>query len=1013
MLDTHIYEHRIKRLVKEMRARRYSNTTNLRASYIYDPKAPIPYTRALKARYKPIAPGTRWGELWGSGWFRFEGTIPAAFKGREVVALIDVGGEGCVFVDGEPVQGLTNKWAGNTHTPKRIVPITRKAKGGEKVKLLVEVAANELFGAHGGKAFVLNTAEIACLDRQAWRLEFDVRALESSMRALEKDSPRRNRILRGLNQIANVWNEGRGIDECLRITNGILSSRANASACTAYSIGHAHLDLGWLWPTRETKRKGGRTFSTALRLMEEYPEYKFGASQAQLYEWIKEEYPGLYRRVKRAVAAGRWECQGAMWVEPDMNITGGESLVRQCLYGKALYRDEFGVDVKNLWLPDVFGYSAALPQILKKCGVDYFMTQKISWSETNTFPHHTFMWEGIDGTRILSHFLPANTYNCPNWPETMARAEKRYAQNDVSGEFLNLYGTGDGGGGPGRIHIELGQRQTNLEGTPKFKFAFAEEFFRKIDRIPKKDLPLWVGELYLELHRGTYTTQGRMKRDNRLLELRLRDTELLCAVAGIHPKAELDRIWKNTLLNQFHDILPGSSIGRVYQQAHEESERNLDSLTSIRTDALEKLYGKAGTRSETFVIYNTLSWDRTGVVSLPAPSNAQVRATGPDGAALLCERIGRQVLCMVHAPSMGYTTVKLAKGHADAGQALTATTRLLENGQVRVRIAADGTISSIYDKELDRETLAGPANELLLWEDRPRDWDAWDISHYYRQTTPLKPKRTSVSVDHANGLSAAVAQRFTVSNSTIEQRIVLEADSKLVRIENTVEWNEEFKMLRVGARPDVHTDHATFEIQYGTIRRPTHANTSWDRARFEVAGQRFADLSQHDRGFALVNDCKYGHYVRGNVMELTLLRSPKDPDSKADIGSHEFTFGYLPHAGRLEESEVQRTAHELNSPLIAAPVAKAPAEQTQRFFRVRGGTVEIEAVKPAEDGSGVVVRMYETAGGATRVTFEARNGWRKLVETTMLEEPLRTVAKAGHRTTLRFTPFEIRTFLLG
>ena len=526
-----IYRKRIRQFIDRVIDRRYTATAPLEARYTYD-RSPIAFDSLEKRRWKPISPGTQWGELWGSGWFRFTGTVPAGFAGSEVCALIDTGSEGCLFVNGSPVQGLTDapQVSGTlSRTPgylrgKRRVPLFVKARGGEEVSLLIEVAANSLFGHKDRREFVFRQAELAVLDRTVWQLGLDLEVLYQLAEALPPAAPRTKKLWRGLNDAANAWADGAGADACRAICAGLLKQKANASSSSVWAVGHAHIDLGWLWPVRETRRKAGRTFSTALRLLEEYPDYVFGASQPQAYQWVKEDYPELYARIRKAVAGGRWECQGAMWVEPDMNITGGESLVRQLIFGKRFFREEFGVDVDNLWLPDVFGYSAALPQLLKQAGVDYFVTQKISWNETNTFPHHTFYWQGIDGTRILSHFLPANTYNANNDPAELIHAEERFAQVDVSSDWLQLYGIGDGGGGPARRHIEFARRAANTEGVPRVRMESAREFLHRIGRFPAARLPVWTGELYLELHRGTYTTQARMKRYNRLLEGALHDT---------------------------------------------------------------------------------------------------------------------------------------------------------------------------------------------------------------------------------------------------------------------------------------------------------------------------------------------------------------------------------------------------------------------------------------------------------------------------------------------------------
>ncbi len=1011
MRNEQVLVKRIRQLADEINDHWYRDPVDLRAEYIHDRRAPIPYEQAVKAGYRPIRPGKQWGRLWDSAWFRFSGTVPGTHAGREVVALLELGGEGCVFVDGAPYQGITSGDPRNLHWTKRLVPLYPRAKGGEKVSLLVEAAANGLFG--GGKdVFHLGECRLAWLDRAARGLEYDVRTLLSLTEQLPEGRTRRERVLRGLNEVADAWAGGDGIDECLGITKRLLAPRADAGAPRVYSIGHAHLDLGWLWPTRETRRKGGRTFSTALRLMEEYPEYRFGASQAQLYEWVRESYPRLFDRVRTAVKRGQWECQGAMWVEPDMNLAGGEALVRQCLYGKGFFEHEFGVDVRNLWLPDVFGYSAALPQILKKCGVDVFMTQKISWNDTNRFPHHTFRWQGIDGTEILSHFLPADTYNGNNWPGDLVKAERKFSQSAVSDAYLNLYGVGDGGGGPSRAHVELGLRQRNLEGAPRFTFATAETFFKRIMRIPREDLPVWAGELYLECHRGTYTTQALMKKYNRLLELRLRDVELLGVLAGDWPKRELDRIWKNTLLNQFHDILPGSSIPWVYEDAHAESAANLEALDGMRERALAKLHGptpSGGNGRATYVVYNTLGWDRRALVRLPGGANAIVN--GPDGAEIPSRRAGNEIECEIELPSMGHTSVTVAAGAAAAASGARATRTTLENECVKVRLGGDGTIESIYDKTARRETLEGPANVLLLWEDKPPAFDAWNINPHYRGTKPEQARRESIVVEQGGGLSACVRQRLRVGESTIEQRIRLSRGSTLIRIENTVDWREEHKMLRVGARPAVHAHEASYEIQFGTIRRPTHRNTSWDRARFEVAGHRFADLSQPDYGFAIVNDCKYGHAVYGNTMELDLLRSPTSPDPKADRHRHTFTYGYYPHTGDLVHSDVLQTAHALNSPPIVRRVRSAPGQPRVSHYRVDGGPVVIETVKRAENGRGTVLRLYEAAGTSPEITLQAARQWQSVHESDMLEHGGGRLCGAGRSLILRFKPFEIKTLV--
>jgi len=1005
-----IYIERIKKLSERIKKQHYTKLADLTAEYIYDKKIPIPYEKAVKAKYKPIKLNEKWAETWGCAWFKFKGIVPANAKGEKIGVIINVDGEACWWKEGVPFLGLTNKIHWYLGSAKEFIPLYKKATGGEKIDLLLEAGANGLFGAKEDD-YLLKKMEIVAVNDEIINLSYDLDVLISLFENLPDKIPRRSKIIYGLNEVCNAWNDGKGIEKCLELTTDLLSKPANASSLTAYSIGHAHLDLAWLWPVRETHRKGGRTFATALKLMEEYPEYKFGASQPQLYEWIKTDYPKLYDRVKKVVKDNRWELQGAMWVEPDMNLTSGESLVRQCLFGKRFYMEEFGVEVRDLWLPDVFGYSAALPQILKKCGIDFFMTQKISWNETNVFPHHTFMWEGIDGTKILSHFLPTNNYNLGNTPTELIESEKRYAQSDVSDEFLNLYGIGDGGGGPSAHHIEMGLRQQDLEGVPKFKFSFAKEFFQKIAQIPEDRLPIWSGELYLELHRGTYTTQGLMKKHNRLLEQKLHNIEFLGALTNEFQQSELDEIWKNTLLNQFHDILPGSSINWVYKDANEMSALNLKKLDEVEEKLLSKLHGVKSNKMDKYVVYNSQSWKRAEVIQLPVGDGIYLVGDGTSSSTFKAEN--GKIDYPLNIPSCGYTCILIEqtdRNFPQKSKKISASEKLLENKLIKVKFANDGTISSILDKTENREVLDGNANELLLWEDEPNNWGAWDVNHFYRETTPEKATLVSSKIIHLSEYSAVLQQNFTIGNSKIEQKISITNNSKIIKIENKVDWREEHKMLRVSARPDIHSEQASFEIQYGTIKRPTHSNTSWDSAKFEVTAQRFADLSQPDYGFAILNDCKYGHFVKGNVMSLNLLRSPKDTDKEADLHTHEFTFCYYPHKGSLIDSDVLQQAHNLNSPLMLFPVKELPEKKQRSFYNVIGKNVKLEVIKQAEDKNGKILRLYETAGTNTEIVLQLSQKCSEFIETDLLENDLEKICGKTDEVKLKFKPFEIRTF---
>ncbi|MEM8896034.1 MAG: alpha-mannosidase 2c1, partial [Bacteroidota bacterium] len=567
---------RLERFLERLKGNYYYSLQPLEATY-FKSEEPISWEDAQNLQFEPIEVGTHWGSNFECAWFRFRGTIPEHYKGKQVFALIDIGGEACRFDEqGNPIQGLTNKkisWTLTETIIKKRIKLADEAEGGEPVDIWIDAGANNILGLKNVLTYesmvdgIFNQAALTIFDHEKWQLRIDFELLLQIAIELPEYSRHRRLIIFALNEVCNNYGVGgdKEVALCRKLLKPELSKPANASALKVSAIGHAHIDIAWLWPLRETVRKTSRTFSTALRMMEFYPEYKFGASQPALYQMMKDHYPGLYDRVKQAVKNGQWECQGAMYVEADCNLVSGESLVRQVLYGKQFFNDEMDVEVNNLWLPDVFGYSAALPQILKKSDVDYFMTQKISWNQFNEFPYHTFWWEGIDGTKIYSHFLAPNNYRSDCSAMDLMNLERTNNETDRTDHALFLYGAGDGGGGPARIYIEKLKRVNDLEDMPQVEFEFAEEFFKKSEA-SARDLQTWRGELYLELHRGTLTTQAKTKKYNRQLERLLGKTEWLFGVyhPTAYPKELLDESWKILLLNQFHDIIPGTSISRVH-----------------------------------------------------------------------------------------------------------------------------------------------------------------------------------------------------------------------------------------------------------------------------------------------------------------------------------------------------------------------------------------------------------------------------------------------------------------
>ncbi|MGC8780019.1 MAG: alpha-mannosidase, partial [Anaerolineae bacterium] len=826
-------------------------------------REPVPFERRQSGEEKSLKIGDTWGQLFDCAWFHFTGTVPPQAAGQKVVLLLDVNGEMCVFDrDGVPVRGLTN--AASTYDyrlgrpGKRVLPFLEKAQGGEPVDVWADAGCNDLFGVlqEGG---AIKEAFIATCNEAVRGLYYDFEVLLDFLKVLPEDAPRYQQILTGLSDVLHLIYGGiaENAAAARAILAPLLAQRGGDPSLRISAIGHAHMDLGWLWPIRETIRKGARTFSTAIANIAQYPDYVFGASQPQYFLWMKEHYPGLWEKIKQQVAAGRIEPQGCMWVEADTNITGGEALVRQILHGRRFFRREFGVDVRYLWLPDVFGYTGALPQILKKAGVDYFSTQKLSWSLINTFPHHSFYWQGIDETTVLAHMLPEETYNSPAAPRSVRKIEQNYRDSGVSRHALMVFGIGDGGGGPGEEHLERLVRLRDLAGLSPVKQQWVARFLEEWQADAGR-FATWSGELYLERHEGTLTTEARNKWYNRKMELALRELEWTAviaeAIAGAdYPADRLEKLWQEVLFNQFHDILPGSSIKRVYDESlaryaamHEEVMARIAAADAALAATID-----TGRMARPVLVQNSLSWERREWV-----------AAG-----------GRWI--RVAVPAMGYCVVDAAAAPDDEARIfledLAATADRLENDRLRVTFDADGSIVSIYDKQARREAIADGerANRLAVYADLG---DAWDFPMDYAEQTPRFMQLVSAT-PRLDGPRAILEQIYRIGHSELRQEIVLTAGSGRLDFISRLRWREPRTMLRTSFPVAVHADEATYEIQFGHIRRPTHRNTTWDLARDEVAGHKWADLSQGDYGVALLNDCKYGHKIKGHTLDLNLLRS--------------------------------------------------------------------------------------------------------------------------------------------
>ncbi|OGS23337.1 MAG: hypothetical protein A2252_09440 [Elusimicrobia bacterium RIFOXYA2_FULL_39_19] len=984
----------------------------------------MPFKELKHKNWQKITAGRRWGGNWESAWFKFTGTIPKEWKGKEIFFLIDTGSEACVFSEkGEPLAGLTSQETRPDQLfRKSLFPV--KNTPGAKVSLLVEAAANMITGY--SKDCFLKEASLVILNREKWNLWHDIYFLVNLHDHLPENHPKRKQLMYAVNNALNCYGAGsqKEVTAARAVLKPKINNRVNYSSHKVSAVGHAHIDVAWLWPLRETVRKVSRTFSTALKLMEEYPEYKFGASQPQLYEYAKKHYPSLYEKIKKAVKAGRWEPQGAMWVEADCNLISGESMVRQIIYGKRFFKEEFGKDVDNLWLPDVFGYSASMPQILKLSGVNYFMTQKISWSQFNKFPYSTFMWQGIDGTKIFSHFLPTNDYNGYGKPKELLFGMQNFAEKDRAGRWLYLFGIGDGGGGPSRHHLELLQRSKNCEELPQVKMEFASEYFKQAQK-DIKDIPLWVGELYLEFHRGTYTSQARNKKYNRKSEYALRDLELLsCLGMKAYPQTELNEMWKTVLLNQFHDIIPGSSIAWVYKDSLKQYAEVLAKAGELIKRANKSLADKINTSGpgSPVVLFNTLSWKRNGTIEIPLNKNEKnITISSSQGNILPAQLVNdngiRRALIKTELPPVGYSVVFVsASQKAPYLSSLKVTEKTLENDLIKVELNKDGFISRIYDKEARKEVIptGKTANVLSLYKDTPTEYDAWEIDISYEEQVPKLARLLNAYIKEAGPIRISIVQEFEISSSKIIQEIKLTEGSKLIEFSTRVNWKEVHKMLRTAFPVNVMSDFATYEIQYGNVRRNTHRNTSWDMAKFEVVAHKWADLSEPGYGAALLNDSKYGHKILGNVIDLNLLRSPKNPDPTADMCEHTFSYALFPHKGNVHESHVIKEGYCFNVPvqIIETGIHKGTLPQQQSFISIAKENVILEVMKKAEDDNSIILRFYEASGSATETEITFGMEVKNAVVTDLLENQLQKLTLTGNKLKLSFHPFEIKTIKL-
>jgi len=971
---------------------------------------------AAKRDFAPMPPGTRWGAKWEYGWFKVAFTAPPEAEGRRLEASINVGGESTYWLNGR-MAGM------------RGPVLSRSGRAGERYEVLVEAYAGhgvrrcgagptpidrETVPEPGPSQQTVGEVSFGIWEEDAFQLHFDVETLTLLRDNLDPESLRVQEIDAGLRDFSVIVDLELPYDEKMEsIRKGrerlkpLLECTNGPTMPTMYAFGHGHLDIAWLWPLAETERKIGRTLSNQLEVIADHPEHRFLQSQPHLLRMAKRLYPELWGRIKAAVKSGGIIADGGTWVECDTNISGGEALIRQFIHGKRFFKDEFDFESEMLWLPDVFGYSGAMPQIMRGCGVPYFATAKIFWAYNggDPFPLSTFVWEGIDGSEVFASLITGG-YNAMTNPPSIINKWKGRPQKDGYSTQLMPFGHGDGGGGPHREHAEFLRRAIDLEGCPRVKIAAPIDYFRDQAASGWPEAR-YVGELYFQAHRGVFTSQAKTKLGMRRSELALREAEMwgvaASALGGFSlPAGETDEAWKTVLLNQFHDILPGSSIARVYEEAEAQLGEVIDLAGKVAGDARGAIAGGGDGVS----VFNSLSWERTALVELPEGMSG---AADSEGNALPTQAAGGKTVAEVTVPSCGWTTVKPGEASSMEGGS-TASGNTLENEHLRVEFDARGRISSIFDKDAGRELAAAPCNEFRMYKDVPSSFDAWDIDSTYMSAPVELAGEAKIEPVAAGPLVASLKITRRLHDSEMTQEVSLRRGARTVESKTVVDWRERHKLLKVAFPVTVHANEALHEIQFGHIARPNHFSRQFDADRFEVPQHRWTALVEGSRGVAVLNDCKYGVNVLGNSINLTLLKSALAPDMTADLGRQEFTCAFHAWNGPFAESRVVREGYELNVPVTTAPGGAGE----RSLFNVDAPNVVIETVKPAEDGSGdVIVRLYEAMRTATRVRLSTSLDAKSAARTNMLEEHEGDLELSGGAVTLDLRPFEIATVRLS
>lgn len=929
----------------------------------YVTKEPLKFEEKLSGEKMNLTVSSKWAEnVFDCAWFHIQGKIPEGYQKDELVLRINCGGEGLVYdSQGNPIQSITcfaSDFSKEYGVPiKEVVSLTDSLCSGDFVDCWVDCGANDLFGKVKNESRV-GKLSLSRLNKNIRTLAYDVQMLLFIV-DLQRGEPFAAKAENTVKQImegALFTEEWAG--NAIKLTAEILNEKNDGDNVFTYSgIGHAHLDLAWLWPIRESKRKAARTFATQIKNIQKYPQYVFGASQPQMYQWVKDEYPQLYKQVKELSKTPNWDIQGSTWVEMDSNLISGESMCRQFYYGKKFFKDEFGLDINIHWVPDSFGYSGCLPQVMKLSGVDYFLTQKMSWNLFNKFPYHTFNWRGIDGTEVFTHMLPESTYNSPARPDITMFGERNYKERKISNMAMSLYGIGDGGAGPGYEHIERAVRMKDLKGFPKFNLEKSVDFFKHLDNGREK-FPTYEGELYLERHQGTYTTQSNNKKFNRKCEILLRNYEIISCLAADEnilcpiSSQELDEIWKEVLLYQFHDILPGSSINRVYEETDERYEIIMNRLSNAISLLAAKLYKKDG--------YANLN---------------SYRYSSP---VKLCDS---WYSCNI-AP-MGFAAADSLKKLTDFKAACTANS--IENDKIAVTFEK-GLITGLFNKDLNRDFVPS-GKGMGLVSQYTDNGDCWDMQN--TRADYIATGRDAVCTDFAtykDGAKAGAKCTYTVGDCEIHQEFYILDGDPTVYCHMDIHVCQESSMLRVAFPTNLKSDEASFNIQFGHIKRPTTENNPVEIAQFEVSAQKFVDISEDSMGLSLINDCKYGYRVKNGVIDMNLIRSPKDgPGENVDQGVHTVEYAIFTHSGQVG-SETYRKAYEINNPPVFVEAVEESGN-SREIYTCSNDNIVLETLKKPLDNRGIITRFYNSSDDEQTAEIKVK-GYKMAEIVNILEEKL-------------------------